>query len=278
VSAYKVPVERLREVRIKDITLKDFTYSDENLGLGSLRGNRFNVKVVGVCDDALERIETIASEMDSGFPNYYGRQRFGDVRPVTHEVGRLMLFGDFESAVMTYLSRSFEGEEESTRMLREELATRRDFQKALNEFPTSLGYEKAMLNVLIRQEDDWVGAIRALPKSLQKMFIHAYQSHVFNRALSECIRRHLSAEKLPLVGADVPADDLSAKTLEADGICNEDFNVKGMGELKSKGEYRSCFEQAEGLVYSIEGDYALFEFSLGRGSYATVYLREFMKN
>jgi tRNA pseudouridine13 synthase len=277
VSAYRVPIERLREVRIKDITLKDFTYSDENLGLGSLTGNRFSIKVRGVCDSAAERIRTVALENESGFPNYYGHQRFGDVRPLTHEVGRLMLLGAFKSAVMTYLSRSFDGEDMAIKEMRERLASLGDFQKALNEFPTNLGYEKAMLNHLIQEDADWVGAIRTLPKSLQKMFIHAYQSHVFNRALSECIRRGLSVEMLPLVGADVAADDISAKILDADGINQEHFHVKGMSELKSKGEYRNCFQPAEGLIFSIDGDCASFEFSLGRGSYATVILREFIK-
>jgi tRNA pseudouridine13 synthase len=277
VSAYRVQIERLRQVRLKDITLKDFSYADENLGLGSLWGNKFDVVVRGVCDGSNERITAIASDVEPGFPNYYGHQRFGDVRPITHEVGKLMLKGDFEAAVMTYVSRSFEGEDEDTMRLRQKLATSRDFKEALESFPMHLGYEKAILNHLVQVPGDWVGAIRQLPKNLQRMFVHAYQSHVFNRALSECIRRSLTVEKLPLVGVEVPPDPISAHILEADGIKPQDFRLMGMGELRSKGEYRSCFEPAFDLAWSLHGDFASFSFRLPKGCYATVFLREFMK-
>jgi len=278
VSAYKIPIERLRAVKIKDIVLKDFTYADENLGLGSLKGNRFSIKVRSVSPNAKELIEATSAQLASGFPNYYGHQRFGDVRPITHEVGKRMLEGDFEGAVMTYLGKSFDGEEPGTKALRESLASTRDYQSALNQFPINLGYEKSLLNHLIQNPGDWQGALRTFPRSLQKMFIHAYQSHVFNRALSECIRRKLSVETLPLVGLDVEADDISAKVLEADGIKREDFKVAGMGELASKGERRDAYAVAEDFTYSLEGDVATFGFSLGKGSYATVLLREYMKD
>jgi tRNA pseudouridine13 synthase len=278
VSVQRVPVERLKAVMIKDVRLKDFGYSDENLGLGSLKGNRFTVRVRGVCDGAAERIAAVEAELEAGFPNYFGLQRFGDVRPITHEVGRLMLKGDFEAAAMTYLAGSFEGEDGPSRTVREKLAADRDFQSALNGFPAGLGYEKAMLNRLVQSPGDFRGALRELPKNLQRMFIHAYQGHVFNRALSECVRRSLPADRLPLVGLKVPPDDISRRVLDGDGVAVEDFGVKGMGELASRGEYREAFAAAEGFSWKVEGDGAVFDFSLGKGSYATVLLREYMKN
>ena len=278
VSVYQVPIERLTQVNIKDITLKDFTYQDENIGLGSLWGNRFKIRVRGISADAEKRINDIAGELAAGFSNYYGHQRFGDVRPITHEVGKLMLFGDYKAAVLAYLTRSFGWEGGDVETARAELAKSGDFRAALRDYPLNLGYETAMLNHLVQHEGDYIGAIRTLPKSLQKMFVHAYQSHVFNRALSECIRRKLAVETLPLVGVDVGADDISAKILAADGIKVEDFRLEGMGELKSKGEYRSCFGHPHELIWGVTGCDAVFDFRLQKGSYATVLLREFMKN
>jgi tRNA pseudouridine13 synthase len=278
VSAYKVPIERLKGLKMKDIVLKDFTYADENLGLGSLWGNRFTIRVRDVGEDAAGLIAAASAQLEAGFPNYYGHQRFGDVRPITHEVGRLMLKGDFEAAVMTYLGRSFPDEGPDTRALRDRLAAGRDFEAALKDFPMNLGYEKSLLNHLVRNPGDWTGAIRTFPRSLQKMFIHAYQSHVFNRALSECMRRGLSVETLPLVGLEVEADDISARVLEADGIGRGDFKVAGMGELASRGEHRDAYAVAEGFAYELGPDGAVFNFSLKKGSYATVLLREYTKN
>ncbi|MFH1055271.1 MAG: tRNA pseudouridine(13) synthase TruD [Candidatus Altiarchaeota archaeon] len=278
VSAYKVPVERLKEVDIKDIRLKDFCYSDENIGLGSLQGNMFTVRVRDVCEGAGEGIDAVASELTSGFPNYYGMQRFGEVRPVTHEVGLHILRGNFEGAVMCYLSKSFPAEDEGIRNLRDDLARTRDFNTALREFPTSLGYEKAMLNHLVQYSGDWIGAILTMPRTLQKMFVHAYQGYVFNRALSECIRRGLIVETLPLVGLNIEADDISARVLESDGIVSGDFKVRGVSELTSRGEYRECHAVASDFKFEVGGSDVVFDFGLGKGSYATVYIREFMKN
>jgi tRNA pseudouridine13 synthase len=278
VSVRRVPIERLRQVRMSDIVLKDFTYSDENLGLGALSGNRFEIRVRGVCEGAAQRIESVANELAGGFPNYYGMQRFGDVRPITHEVGFHILKGDFESAVMTYVGKSFDAEDGATRVAREQLMKSRDFASALRDFPDTLGYEKSMLNHLIQNEGDWTGALATLPRNLQKMFVHAYQSRLYNRVLSECMRRNLSIETLPLVGSDVPPDDITARLLESDGIGVKDFDVPGMRALASRGEYREAYAVASDFRYKVEGQDAVFGFSLQKGSYATVFLREFMKN
>ncbi len=278
VSAYRIPIERLRQVSIKDITLKDYSYSDESLGLGSLSGNLFRVVVRGVSADALEKAEKIALELAGGFPNYYGHQRFGENRPVTHRVGRLMLAGDFEGAVMAYLASTFDGEDGELTGMRVRLMESRDYGEALRSFPESLGYERAMLGHLAANPGDFRGALRQLPRNLQSMFVHAYQSHVFNRALSECMRRRLPVESLPLAGVEVEADDISLRIMDGDGVRREDFEVKGMEELKTRGVRRMCYAEAKGLRWGVSLDAASFEFTLGAGSYATVLLREFMKN
>jgi len=278
VSAYRIPVERLRVVRIKDLALKDYSYSDESLGLGCLGGNRFRVVVRGVSGDAKERVESTALELAGGFPNYYGHQRFGEQRPVTHLVGRLILGGDFEAAVMSYLAATFEGEGPELTAMRRTLMESRDYDLALRSFPRNLGYERAMLAHLSANPGDYKGALRQLPRNLQTMFVHAYQSHVFNRALSECMRRSLPVESLPLAGVEVEADDISLRIMEGDGVRREDFAVKGMEELKSRGVQRICYAEARNLRWDVSGDTATFDFTLGAGSYATVLLREFMKN
>ncbi len=277
VTAYQVPVEKLQKVGLKDIVLKDFGYGDENIGLGSLWGNAFTVKVREAAEDAADKVDEIGGEIMPGFPNYFGLQRFGEVRPITHEVGFHLVKGDFEAAVMTYLAKSFDGEGEAGEA-RRHLEETRDFKAALQEFPQNLGYEKALLNHLVEREGDYTGALKRLPGNLQRMFVHAYQSHVFNRALSVCLREGYTVEKLPLVGYDVPADDISARILEADGVEPDDFQIRGFRRLSSRGDYRDCFKAAEQLNVKVDGGTAVFDFRLEKGCYATVFLREFMKN
>jgi tRNA pseudouridine13 synthase len=288
VSVYNTPVERLRALRIKDITLKDFRYADESIGMGDLWGNHFTVTIRGIkpSTNPVDAMEKVMNECGGVFTNYYGIQRFGTVRPVTHLVGREILRNDLRQAVMIYLSKVFNGESDEVKAVRLQLAERSSFKEALKSFPKSLGYEKALLNHLVEKPGDYAGALRRLPKSLQLMFVHAYQSHVFNRALSSYLKKGLSVERLPLVGLETGVDDESARILREDGVSIEDFNVKQLPELSSRGGYRDCFSMAEEFRVIESGGDELdngtlkvkLSFRLKKGCYATVFLRELMKN
>ena len=278
VSAYKVGINQLKNVRIKDMILKDFGYDDEGLGLGSLWGNHFKIVVRDVCEDAKDLVGGISSELESGFPNFYGMQRFGDKRPITHLVGKKILQNDLEGAVNTYLFGLGVDMAEDELFARTELEKTGDYREAAKNYPKRLGYEMALINHLIQYEGDFRGALNSLPQGLTKMFIHAFQSYVFNKALSICLREGHTVERLPLVGYDTEPDSISKKILEEEEIAVEDFAGEWGKNLRSKGTYRDCFQIAYDFEYSVDGDSVTFEFSLKSGVYATVLLREYMKN
>jgi tRNA pseudouridine13 synthase len=141
-----------------------------------------------------------------GFPNFFGIQRFGSVRPVTHEVGRHLVRGEFRQAVETYVANPIEGEDPESYEVREALAESGDVKAALRAYPRTYTFEKAILSHLAVHPDDHVGALQTLPLNLLIMFVHAYQSLLFNRVLSERMRRTLPVHE-PIVGDLVlPAD------------------------------------------------------------------------
>src|SRR5439155_1740744 len=77
---------------------------------------------------------------------------------------------------------------------------------ALSSYPKSYGFEKAILNHLAVEPTDYVGALRSLPFNLLMMFVHGYQSFLFNRTLSERMRRRMPIHE-PVAGDLVlPAD------------------------------------------------------------------------
>ncbi|ODS35965.1 MAG: tRNA pseudouridine(13) synthase TruD [Candidatus Altiarchaeales archaeon WOR_SM1_79] len=288
VSGYQIPIENLRSIKIKDLLLYDFEYADEGIDLGDLRGNRFTVTVRDIDLETgilQSRILKIHKELIGGFPNFFGIQRFGDIRPITHLVGKEILRGDFEQAVMIYLAEIFEGESEEALNARKFLGETKNFRDALKVFPKNLGYETAMLNHLVQRGDDYAGALRALPRKLRMMFVHAYQSYIFNLALSEYIKHGFTVERLPLAGYESEVDEISAGILEKEGITRDMFRIPGMRELSSRGNIRDCFIPVKDFeILKIEDDElnegkkkAVLRFSLPKGCYATVLLREFMK-
>jgi tRNA pseudouridine13 synthase len=86
---------------------------------------------------------------------------------------------------MTYIGLPFPSENENTRATRSAFLESRDPAPALRDFPVQMNYERAMLQHLHNNPGDYAGALRELPPKLLSMFISAFQSFLFNCALSQ---------------------------------------------------------------------------------------------
>ena len=73
--------------------------------------------------------------------------------------------------------------------------------------------------------------------------------------------------------------EFESNALDELGIKPESFRVKGMNELNSKGSPRLLFGPYKDLQHSANEDGSeVFRFSLQAGSYATVFLDEFISS
>jgi tRNA pseudouridine13 synthase len=185
ISLYNVTPEQAAAVRLKDITLEPLGQSNEGLSLGDLQGNRFDIVIRDPDPADIDlRVRSVSEAVAAGVPNYFGIQRFGAIRPVTHRVGEWILRGDFEEAVLTYVGMEFPGEPEWIREIRAEFRATRDPAPALSSLPVQMNYERAMLHHLAECPDDYRGALQVLPPKLLSMFVSAFQSYLFNLSLS----------------------------------------------------------------------------------------------
>ena len=66
--------------------------------------------------------------------------------------------------------------------------------KPQENFPKQLRFERIMLNYLVDNPGDFVGAFQSLPLKLQALFVQAHQSYLFNRFLSERVKHGLPLE------------------------------------------------------------------------------------
>jgi tRNA pseudouridine13 synthase len=150
-------------------------------------------------DSTVSAADGPAGPVTVAVPNYFGQQRFGSLRPVTHEVGLAVVRGDWRGAVRAYVGSPGEREPERTRQARavadEQFESASpDWEAALERYPAHLGYERAMLHRLSAAGDrgpDYRHALEAVPTNLQQLFVNAAQSYVFNRILSERLARGL---------------------------------------------------------------------------------------
>jgi len=190
ISIYDIDPEALERIRLPGIHLEPLGYSSEPIRLGDLLGNRFSI-TIRECfpEDLEERVTEIAATVRSGIPNYFGIQRFGVVRPITHRVGRAILRREYEEAVMIYIGEPFPAEDADMRAARAAFREERDPRRALASLPDGLRYERAMLNSLITHPGDFIRALQILPPKLLSLFVSAYQSYLFNRVLSARMER-----------------------------------------------------------------------------------------
>ena len=338
ISLQGVAPTRVSQVKIKDITLHPLRFSDRRIYSQLLLGNQFQVVIRAISHASSvveQRVKNVQNELASlgGVPNFYGHQRFGTIRPITHLVGRFLTRGQLEKAALAFLAQPSVHEHPESREAREQLQDTQDFEEALRCFPRHLRYERFMLGHLAKQPRDFVGAFRELPLKLRKLFVHAYESFLFNKFLSERIRRgvslneaqigdyvvklddhglpttdfmHVTASSLqtvkkalnegkmrvaiPLVGfKQLPSQgvqgEIEQEILETENVNPQNFNISFMPEVTALGMLRAILAPAINLsVEESSKDSAnpskrktRLGFTLHRGSYATVLLREFMK-
>ncbi|MEM0376385.1 MAG: tRNA pseudouridine(13) synthase TruD [Thermofilum sp.] len=183
---------------------------------GLLFGNRFEVVIRDVrnVDAAAEAVQHL--KQVGGLPNYYGYQRFGSVRPITHIVGKHILLGEYELAVEKLLLTVYEKESERAKRVRRYLAETGDYKGTLSMFPRTMHNEKAVIAYLAEHPGDYVGAFRALSTYVRKLFIGAYQAYLFNRLLSRRIEEGLSF--VYAVPGDIVGFFSDRKTHEPSGV------------------------------------------------------------
>lgn len=299
----------------------------KKLRMGQLLGNKFKILIKDVENEDIEKSSEVANNIlktleKTGVPNYFGWQRFGKPRTNTHLVGKALVANDLKEAVRLYIGNPYEEESEKVKIARS-LYDDGNIEKSYEAIPTGMRYERMMLRELLKEEkkgnlddESYMKAIHSLPKPLQRMFVHAYQSYLFNKAVSKRVamgidkyiegdividnEEHLihdkSPEELqkkisnfeanptsPLYGTKVPLatgdiGEMEKQVLTKENLKKEDFKCPKMPKLGSHGLRRSIRFKVWDTKAIATDEGVLTEFSINKGSYATAVLREIMKN
>ena len=215
------------------------------LYFGDLAGNAFRIRVSDADPRTVAEItaalavggddgddDAAAAGRVAAVPNYFGHQRFGSRRPVTHEVGLCLARGAWREAVLEYVGNPADAEPAATRAARgfvdDQAATDDpDWAAAAERMPGALRFERSMLYRLAETggetRADWQDALEAVPTNLQRLFVNAAQSYVFNRIVSERLRRGLPLAR-PVEGDVVCFADGDAP----DGLYRPDTDRTGV--------------------------------------------------
>lgn len=285
------------------ITLQGFT--KKPIGRELLAGNEFEIAIRGSRGDIAGFVPEIGR-----IANFYGLQRFGSERLVTHLVGRAIIKKDFALAVKLLLSYTTEYDTDASIEIRKKCEDPAGYRHALSIMPRGMDIERQLLGALVAGKDA-VSALRAVPINIRRLFVQAYQSYLFNLCLSRALAQgeDISAPKPgdlcfemegPMTfgrvikfdpNSDrqmVPAVRMAGYTfqpgkgrfeaitrdlLEQEGVAARDFYIKEVQELSQQGGFRQAPLWCQGFAHSSN----TVSFKLSKGSYATTLLRELMK-
>jgi len=277
-------------------SLQKIGYVKKPLSKKDMIGNHFKIKIVD-CKDNLSEFKE-----EDKILNFYGYQRFGSKRAVTHLIGKAILQKDFEKAVDLILSFQSPFDSKENNEIREKLIDKSNFEKYFDQVPPQMDIERLVLREMIDSGDSQK-SIRQVPLSLRRFYIQAYQSFLFNHTLSFAfsdgedlfepqegdvcfdfkgiIGKYLKGADqrlaIPFVGYSyykkTRFDYQISKILASEEISPRDFFIKEMQEVSNEGGFRQAAIACSD--YSSEGD--TLEFTLSRGSFATILLREIMK-
>lgn len=239
IAIYGVSETDLARISLKDIEIVPLGRSHQPLLLGGHAANRFSITIRDTCAaDLAGEVAAVAETCARGIPNYYGIQRFGVARPVTHLVGLHILKGDLEGAVSCYIGWTGPGESPAVREAREEFLSSRNAATALRSFPPTLSYERALLHHLVSHPGDYAGALRVLPPRLLSLFVSAFQSYLYNCVVSSRMERLGDDFLVPQTGDRVVFSDgkedvvtppmlAAARTMAARGRCRVAVAIPG---------------------------------------------------
>ncbi|NMA44804.1 MAG: tRNA pseudouridine(13) synthase TruD [Candidatus Diapherotrites archaeon] len=306
ISIYQPDIKKIENFGVKGIELRNPKWG-ERIELGELQGNNFTITIRDI-SETKEEIEKIVQqfvfECGGGIPNYFGNQRFGGKRQITHRVGKLLLLQDFKSAIELYLTETYEEEKPNLKNARINLAKTMDYSKALKEFPFEARTERAILNHLVQHPNDYANAFSVLPKKMRYLFTHAYQSYLFNKMIKERIKILGKKALTPQEGDILEEGEVTAllpgyesefakgiqgeieqKILQEENMELKNFKVDRIAEISSQGSRKKISLKPQNMYLDKIGEdefnegkkYATIKFYLTKGNYATTIMQELIK-
>ena len=251
----------------KSCSLEFAGYGDAQLSLGDLLGNEF---VITVRDLETKDIERAIGKLNNNnnnnnknnnlnenknnneknsdnrnndsnfkFINYFGEQRFSIKNTV---IGKLLL--------------------------------KKKYKEALMEFSETGNYEIVALDYLKEMPNDYVGALKKIPKTVLIMYIHAYQSLLWNEYAPL-----IEEDEIPLLGFGTALNEKESLVInpiiKREEISLRDFINNSFPELSLDGSLRVKPVSTK-IEYEIDTDELnkekkkmIIKFFLPKGCYAT---------
>ncbi|NQU97886.1 tRNA pseudouridine(13) synthase TruD [Candidatus Woesearchaeota archaeon] len=249
ITSQYISIYKIKKEKVESLELKDIKF----------RFVSYSKKPISLGDLEGNTFEIIVRDLDKDaeinsykkIKNFFDEQRFSENNV---EIGKAILKKNFKKAVELIL----EG--------------KGDYEKRVKAFIDS-------------NPNNYISALRKIPKKILLLFVHSFQSYVFNKTIKDIDNEENI--KIPLVGfgTEYGSNDIKRiikSILVSNGITERDFIVNSIPELSCEGDERHLYIEPKNLkVEKLEidelnkGRYKVkISFSLPKGAYATNLVKQ----
>jgi tRNA pseudouridine13 synthase len=272
IQVHSIPKQQICKTKHTFLKLNGFT--TKPLGKESLLGNDFSVTIYDTKHSEMSEFKTEVEKV----ANFYGLQRFGSERLVTHLVGREIVKRNFKKAAELLLSYTTEYDSAMSKEIRQKSLDSKNYRNILKHLPRGMDIEYQLMNAFVNGKEP-ISALRSISINIRRLFIHAYQAYIFNRCLSSAIVNGENIPAVRLAGYSFQLGKgrfelITKKIMDEENVTPRDFYIKEMQELSNQGGFRQASLCCRDFSY--KGSLVL-SFKLPKGAYATTLLREIMK-
>ncbi|TAJ21196.1 MAG: tRNA pseudouridine(13) synthase TruD [Planctomycetota bacterium] len=153
------------------------------LRVGQLAGNRFDLRLRGLARERFADLERVLEVLRArGVPNYFGEQRFG-ARGDSWSVGRDLLRGAYEDAFAQFCGRPT-AQDHGRVLDARRLYDEGKFRAAGKAWPRGFHEQIRVCEAMAKNKGRAQYAVRALNLRLGRFYVSAWQSRLFNAVLA----------------------------------------------------------------------------------------------
>lgn len=280
-------------LRTPSLRIEPVGFAERELTSEASTGNAFELTLRGVSRASRAELEkSVEAVREQGVPNYFGEQRFGNLRYNQGWIARDLALGEHERALRELLSARSENDNEHSRKFKAALAARWGDWRACRDIAGKFGAHHSVFEHLARNDGDFAGAFRRVATRVRLIHLYAWQSHLWNRAVARYIESVTNASDRIEVAtpegrlffstgamsldptmqgvfrlpgeqlADVVHErqrELLAEALAREGLRPEQFRISGVPGFQLKGEDRALAVRAGNLRVAEQREHGRWE-------------------
>jgi tRNA pseudouridine13 synthase len=165
---------------------------DQNIKLGDLQGNKFEITARDIKKGELSGISEKAKTIEAiGVPNYFDSQRFGSVIG-SDFIAKFLIKKDYENALKIFLT-------EFTKYENRKIKDEKKLMLKNWENLANIRVKNKLFAGIIeeyKKTKSWLKAYKKIPSNLREMYVSAYQSYLWNECAKEILRRKVNSKYL----------------------------------------------------------------------------------